>query len=92
MTVARSSHGTPSAAVELPQQQPAEGEFRRMSGGQMTESHSVFIKLIFCPRIEAHTSRSQPGFSQARHCIGIVPGRQNVSRRKKECRLGGLCY
>ena len=56
MTAAGSSHGTPRVAVELPQQQPAEGEFRRMSDMQMTESHSVFIKLIFHPRIEAHLS------------------------------------
>jgi len=56
VTVARSSHGTPRAAVELPQQQPAEGEFRRMSDTQMTESCLVFIKVVFCPRIEAHAS------------------------------------
>lgn len=56
MTVARSSHKTTRVAVELPQQQPAEGEFRRMSDTQTTESHSVFIKLIFRPRIEARTS------------------------------------
>lgn len=56
VTVTRSSHNTHQAPVELPKQQPAEGEFRRMSDTQMAESHSVFVKLIFYPRTEAHTS------------------------------------
>lgn len=55
VTVARSSHSTHQSSVELPQQQPAEGEFRKMSDTQMIESHSIFVRLIFCPRIVAHT-------------------------------------
>lgn len=81
MTVAVSSHSTPRAVARLPQQPPAEGEFGRMSDMQMTESHSVFLKLYSTQELR-HIPLTLSGFSQARHYIGvdmIDTGSQTVS-------------